>query len=89
MVSASSSCILRLSCCGGLCVENERLKGLVSFVQSSKIAAVGARVIGRPTNSWEGVITIDRGTADSVQVGMPVVGAAGALRRAAAAGRLP
>lgn len=60
-------------------LENERLKGLVAFVQSSKTQAVGARVIGRPTNSWEGVITIDRGTADSIQAGMPVVGPAGLL----------
>lgn len=60
-------------------LENERLKGLVSFVQSSKTAAVGARVIGRPTNSWEGVITIDRGTDDQIRAGMPVVGPAGLL----------
>jgi rod shape-determining protein MreC len=60
-------------------LENERLKGLVSFVQTTKTAAVGARVIGRPTNSWEGVITIDRGTADQVKAGMPVVGPAGLL----------
>jgi rod shape-determining protein MreC len=60
-------------------LENERLKGIVSFVQTSKTQAVGARVIGRPTNSWEGVITIDRGTADRVGVGMPVVGPAGLL----------
>lgn len=60
-------------------LENERLKGIVAFVQASKTEAVGARVIGRPTNSWEGVITIDRGTADRVQAGMPVVGPAGLL----------
>lgn len=60
-------------------LENERLKGLVSFVQSSKTQAVGARVIGRPTNSWEGVITIDRGSDDQVRAGMPVVGPAGLL----------
>ncbi len=60
-------------------LENLRLEGLVDFVQSSKTAAVGARVIGRPTNSWEGVITIDRGTDDQVREGMPVVGPAGLL----------
>jgi len=60
-------------------LENERLKGLVDFVQASKTQAVGARVIGRPTNSWEGVITIDRGTDDGVEAGMPVVGPAGLL----------
>jgi rod shape-determining protein MreC len=60
-------------------LENERLKGLVSFVGITKTEALGARVIGRPTNSWEGVITIDRGTADRVKAGMPVVGPAGLL----------
>lgn len=60
-------------------LENERLKGLVAFVQSTKTQAVGARVIGRPTNSWEGVITIDRGSADQIKTGMPVVGPAGLL----------
>lgn len=60
-------------------LENERLKGLVAFVQTTKTQAVGARVIGRPTNSWEGVITIDRGTSDQVRAGMPVVGPAGLL----------
>jgi rod shape-determining protein MreC len=60
-------------------LENERLKGLVAFVQTTKTQALGARVIGRPTNSWEGVITIDRGTADQVTAGMPVVGPAGLL----------
>ena len=60
-------------------LENDRLKGLVAFVQTTKTAAVGARVIGRPTNSWEGVIVIDRGTADQIQASMPVVGPAGLL----------
>jgi rod shape-determining protein MreC len=60
-------------------LENLRLKGLVSFVQATKSSALGARVIGRPTNSWEGVITIDRGSSDQVESGMPVVGPAGLL----------
>ena len=60
-------------------LENVRLKGLVDFAQTSKTQSIGARVIGRPTTSWEGVITIDRGTSDGVQPGMPVVGPAGLL----------
>ena len=48
-------------------LENERLKGIVAVRPVEQDAGVGARVIGRPTNSWEGVITIDRGTADQVQ----------------------
>ena len=60
-------------------LENVRLRGLLNFVGSSKIRSLGARVIGRPTNSWEGVITIDRGTADGVNQGQPVVGPQGLL----------
>ena len=59
--------------------ENERLRALVKFVQTRNLESLGARVIGRAPNSWEGVITIDRGTADGVEAGMPVIGDAGLL----------
>lgn len=60
-------------------LENVRLKKLAGFAESSISKTVGARVIGRPTNQWEGVITIDRGSADGITSGMPVVGAQGLL----------
>jgi len=60
-------------------LENLRLKRLAGFTQASNTKTVGARVIGRPTNQWEGVITIDRGTEDGISAGMPVVGAQGLL----------
>ena len=56
-------------------LENARLQALIGLVQANKLRALGARVIGRPTE-WERVITIDRGTSDGVTAGMPVVGAA-------------
>jgi len=59
--------------------ENERLRALVKFVEARNLKSVGARVIGRPSNSWEGIITIDRGTAEGVERGMPVIGDAGLL----------
>lgn len=59
--------------------ENERLRGLVQLVEAQKLESLGAHVIGRPQNSWEGVITVDRGTADGVEAGMPVMGADGLL----------
>ncbi len=59
--------------------ENERLRSLVKFVEARNLESMGARVIGRPVNSWEGIITIDRGTADGVERGMPVIGDAGLL----------
>ncbi len=60
-------------------LENLRLKKLAGFTQAANTKTVGARVIGRPTNQWEGVITIDRGTDDGITAGMPVVGAQGLL----------
>ena len=49
-------------------LENERLRTLVGFIDARELDAIGARVIGRPTSAWEGVITIDRGTADGVEL---------------------
>jgi rod shape-determining protein MreC len=63
-------------------LENQRLQSLVNFAQSSKLKALGAHVIGRPTQ-WDRVITLDRGTADGVREGMPVVGPLGAAPAAA------
>ncbi len=53
--------------------ENERLRALVQFAEERKLTKLGARVIGRPTSTWEGVIVIDRGSADGVVRGMPVL----------------
>lgn len=60
-------------------LENERLRALVGFVDAGKLQSVGARVIGRPINSWERVITIDRGSADGIKVSMPVLATEGLL----------
>ncbi len=60
-------------------LENERLTDLLKLVPTESHKATGARVIGRPTNAWEGVITIDRGSEDGITVGMPVVGPLGLL----------
>lgn len=60
-------------------LENERLRDLVGFIEARQLDAIGARIIGRPTSGWHGVITIDRGTADGVDTGMPVLAPAGLL----------
>ncbi|MDO9557132.1 MAG: rod shape-determining protein MreC [Coriobacteriia bacterium] len=59
--------------------ENDRLRELVEFAEERKLVKVGARVIGRPTSSWDGVITIDRGSVDRIEAGMPVLAAQGLL----------
>jgi rod shape-determining protein MreC len=60
-------------------LENRRLRELLRLPQARDTESMAARVIGRPTNSWEGVITIDRGSADGVAIGMPVIGPQGLL----------
>jgi rod shape-determining protein MreC len=59
--------------------ENERLSALVQFAEERKFTKVGARVIGRPTSSWEGVIVIDRGAADGIVRGMAVLAPQGLI----------
>lgn len=60
-------------------LENERLRALVEFAEASELEARGARIIGRPSTTWEGVITIDQGTDDGIAVGMPVLAQQGLL----------
>lgn len=60
-------------------LENDRLRALVGLVQGGKIKSQAAHVIGRPVDSWEGVITLDRGSSDGITANMPVVGPAGLL----------
>ncbi len=60
-------------------LENERLRALVGFAEASGLETLGARIIGRPARSWEGALTISRGAADGVKVGMPVIAQQGLL----------
>lgn len=60
-------------------LENERLRALVDLPKAREARSVAAHVIGRPTNSWDGVIVIDRGSTDGVRTGMPVIGPQGLL----------
>jgi rod shape-determining protein MreC len=59
--------------------ENVRLRLLLKLPDAVQAGSVGAHVIGRPTNSWEGIIVIDRGSADGLKDGTPVVAAQGLL----------
>ncbi|MBS3974396.1 MAG: rod shape-determining protein MreC [Actinobacteria bacterium] len=60
-------------------LENQRLQALLGIVEQGDISAVGARIIGRPVNAWEGYITLDRGTNDGIASGMPVMAEGGLL----------
>lgn len=60
-------------------LENDRLQEILGFIQARELEAVGARVIGRPVNAWEGTIVIDRGSDDGIEPGMPVLAPQGLL----------
>ena len=57
--------------------ENLRLHALLTLKQALQLPVQSARVIGRPTSSWEGSLVIDKGAADGFKIGMPVVAAQG------------
>lgn len=60
-------------------LENERLRKLVDFVEARDLESLGARVIGRPINAWDGSLLLDRGSDDGVENGMPVLAPEGLL----------
>lgn len=58
-------------------LENERIRALVDFASTQDLKTVGARVIGRPTDTRQNSIMIDRGTSSDVKTGDAVMAAGG------------
>lgn len=58
-------------------LENERIRALVDFASTQDLKTVGARVIGRPTDTRQRSILIDRGTGSDVEKGDAVIAAGG------------
>ncbi len=67
-----------------LTTENERLKALLSFKESSPIKVLTARVIGRDPSIWFDSSIINRGSLDGVKLNMPVVMDGGIIGRVTA-----
>lgn len=61
--------------------ENQRLRRLLGFVEAAEKRTVAARVIAEDASSWFRTIDIDRGSADGVTEGLPVVNDAGLIGR--------
>ncbi len=61
--------------------ENQRLRRLLGFVEDAEKRTVAARVIAEDASSWFRTIDIDRGSADGVTEGLPVVNDAGLIGR--------
>jgi rod shape-determining protein MreC len=59
--------------------ENERLSGLLELRDAYRLESVGARVISTSSDSWNRVITINKGGIAGFEVGMPVLSANGLI----------
>ena len=58
-------------------LENDRIRQLVDFAKAQNLPTVGATVIGRPTDSSQRSILIDRGTSSGVARGDSVIASGG------------
>lgn len=66
--------------------ENKRLKSLLGFKETTELPLLPARVTGRSASAWYRTMTLDKGTADGVKPGSPVVTAGGVVGRVYEAG---
>jgi rod shape-determining protein MreC len=64
--------------------ENERLKGLLGFRQDATYQTVPARVIARDPSVWFNTVIVNRGSADGVDLNMPVATPEGVVGRVVA-----
>jgi rod shape-determining protein MreC len=62
-------------------LENERLKKLTGMREKLAVPSVAASVISEDSSPWFNTIIIDRGEADGIREGMPVIGTAGVVGR--------
>jgi len=66
--------------------ENARLEKLLKFKQKLVYSSVVANVIGRDPSYWNSTMIIDKGNADGIAQGMPVVNALGVVGKIAEVG---
>jgi len=62
-------------------VEHDRLKKLMGLKDILPVSTRAALVVGEDSSPWFRTVTIDRGEADGVREGMPVVASAGVVGR--------
>jgi rod shape-determining protein MreC len=61
--------------------SNERLRKLLDFQEETALPALPARVVAEDSTNWFRSIVIDKGSADGVREGLPVVAAEGVVGR--------
>ncbi|MEK2688256.1 rod shape-determining protein MreC [Bdellovibrio sp. GT3] len=69
----------RLQSMNELQIENDRLRGLLEFKQTTKMKLTSAQVIGRDLVIDHNTVTINKGTNDGLKSGMAVITTAGVL----------
>ncbi|HKL27129.1 MAG TPA: rod shape-determining protein MreC [Desulfuromonadales bacterium] len=62
-------------------LENQRLRRLLEFKKTQPVKTLPARVIAEDATSWFRTVVIDKGYADQVHEGQPVVAAEGVVGR--------
>jgi rod shape-determining protein MreC len=62
-------------------LENGRLKRLLDFKEQSELPVIGGRVVAWDPRSWFKTVIIDRGAAEGLKPGMPVVTHEGVVGR--------
>ena len=67
--------------------ENTRLEDLLKFKRNLVYSSVVANVIGREPSHWNSTMIIDRGEEAGIQLGFPVVNAAGVVGKIAEVSR--
>jgi rod shape-determining protein MreC len=63
--------------------ENTRLENLLKFKRQLVYSSVVASVVGREPSYWNSTMIIDKGMADGIRQGMPVVNALGVVGKIA------
>ncbi len=62
-------------------VENARLKALLDLKGAVAVPSIAVSVIGEDSSAWFKTLVVDRGSADGLLEGMPVVAAGGVVGR--------
>lgn len=62
-------------------LENKRLKRLLDFKEETDLPVIGGRVVAWDPRSWFKTVVIDRGAAEGLKPGMPVVTHEGVVGR--------
>ena len=65
-------------------LENERLRQIVGLASAYGTEGVGARVVGFSSDDWSDTVTVDKGAAAGVEVGMPVTDGNGVVGQVSA-----